>query len=165
MKATLIVETCFGNTARVAGAMADGLRKAGVGVAVTPVSEAAARVATDLLILAAPTHNMGMSSASSRAQAAHKGAEQVPEAGMREWIEAVQSIKGRVVTVSTMTGGRFTGSAAKAMQKALKRHGIRAERGEDFVVGGTPGPLADGELERARGWARGLGRRRGRASS
>lgn len=45
------------------------------------------------------------------------------------------------------------GSAAKSAAKALAAKGFsRVERGETFWVAGSPGPLKDGELERARVW-------------
>lgn len=158
MKASVIVESCFGNTLRIAHAVRDGLQEAGAQVELTEVTTAPAVLDADLVVLAAPTHNMGMSSAKTRAQAQEKGAEQVPSAGAREWIANVGSVTGTVVTTSTTTGGSFAGSAGKAMHKALRRKKIEVRRGEDFQVDGTPGPLADGELERAHLWGRSLAR-------
>jgi hypothetical protein len=47
-------------------------------------------------------------------------------------------------------------SAGKAIVKALKQRRVSARRGVDFQVMGTPGPLADGELDRAQEWGRTL---------
>jgi len=53
---------------------------------------------------------------------------------------------------------RFGGSAAGRAQKRLGRLGCRMLTGAtSFFVVGTPGPLADGELERARRWGEQLG--------
>jgi hypothetical protein len=53
---------------------------------------------------------------------------------------------------------RVPGSAARAAQKRLKKLGFRtAMPAESFYVNGTPGPLVDGELERARRWGALLG--------
>ncbi|MGO1590984.1 MAG: flavodoxin family protein [Ancrocorticia sp.] len=152
MKVSVIVESCFGNTMRVAQAIRSGLEEAGAKVTVMDVATAPVAPAGDLVVIAGPTHNMGMSSAKTRAQARQKGADHAPAIGVREWISTLQSVSGQVVTASTTTGGSVAGSAGKAMYKALKRKKIAARQGEDFRVNGTSGPLADGELARARAW-------------
>lgn len=154
-RAVVIVESCFGSTAAVARALADRLRAAGVEVELTEAATAPSRVAADLVLVGAPTHNLGLPTAGSRAQAASKGAgPAVP--GVREWIAGVERVDGRVLSFGTRTAGRFSGSAGKAIAKALARRGVDAVRGEDFVVTGLAGPLADGELDRAGQWAAGL---------
>ena len=87
--------------------------------------------------------------------ARHKGGISAA-AGVREWIDAVEVLDGRTVAFSTKVRGMFAGSAAKTIVKALKRRSIQAERGEDFTVAGTAGPIAAGELNRAREWGRAL---------
>jgi hypothetical protein len=50
------------------------------------------------------------------------------------------------------------GSAAKGAAKALESRGFRlADKPHSFYVVDTPGPLADGELDRARAWGTKLG--------
>ncbi len=62
-----------------------------------------------------------------------------------------------MVTFDTTTGGAWAGSAAKAAAKLLRRRGFGSpEQGPGFIVTGTPGPLRDGEEERARTWGAGL---------
>lgn len=160
MRAVLVVESCFGNTGRVAAAIATTLRERGTSVDVCEAATAPARLDADLIVVCAPTHNLGLPSASSRAQAVQRGAAQPSGPGIREWIDTVSTLTGRIVAIATTPGTRFSGSAAKAIVKRLARKGIRAERGPDFVVTGTRGPLGAGELERARDWA--LSRRRPR---
>lgn len=155
MRAVVVVESCFGCTAAVARAVADGLRSAGVLVEVTDAATAPPTLHADLVLVGAPTHNMGLPTAASRGQAVSKGAPRA-EAGVREWVDRVEALGGRVVAFSTKVESRFAGSAGKAIVKALKRQGVTAERGADFVVTGTAGPLAEGELARAEAWARGL---------
>jgi hypothetical protein len=158
MQALLVVESCFGCTLAVARAVADGLRDAGTAVEIVPAAQAPATVDADLVLVGAPTHNMGLPSSTSRASAAQKGA---PAAGngVREWLERWTPGGARVVSFDTGTGGFLAGSAAKAVVKALRRRGTPCERGESFTVSGTAGPLADGELERARAWGRSLAQR------
>jgi hypothetical protein len=50
-----------------------------------------------------------------------------------------------------------TGTASRAAAKRLRKLGFRlVARPESFVVEGVSGPLGEGELERARAWARTL---------
>lgn len=78
----------------------------------------------------------------------------------RGWIDATAGTSAtsgtRIIVVSTTTGGSMAGSAAKAAVKGLKKKRVTATRGEDFTVTDVPGPLAAGEKERARAWARTL---------
>ncbi|HEX5570699.1 MAG TPA: flavodoxin family protein [Ktedonobacterales bacterium] len=54
----------------------------------------------------------------------------------------------------------LTGSAAGVMAKRLRERGIEpAAEPTSFFVGGTEGPLLDGEVERAKAWAMGIARR------
>jgi flavorubredoxin len=153
MRAVVVIESCFGNTSRVAEAIIDGLRSSGAEVEVYAAGSAPRRLSADLVFVGAPTHNMGLPTGATRDQAIEKGAS-APAAGVREWIDAVDALHARVVTFSTTTGGMFSGSAGKAIVKGLKRRSIRAEHGADFTVNGTPGPVAGGELDRAREWGR-----------
>jgi flavodoxin len=161
MHAVVVIESCFGNTTKVAEAIIDGLRASGAEVHTYPAASAPRRLSADLLLVGAPTHNMGLPTSASRDQATKKGAT-APAAGVREWIESLEALDGRVVTFSTTTGGMLAGSAGKAIVKGLKRRRISAEHGADFTVNGTPGPMADGELDRARQWGRTLVAGRGR---
>lgn len=154
----IVVESCYGNTGRVADAIASGLSGVGAHVQVGPAETAAPAVAptVDLVLVGAPTHNAGLPTASTRAQTPTPG-----RLGVREWVAAAQIPAGaHVITFDTVTGGAFSGSAAKAAVKMLRRRRIGAERGESFRVSGREGPLADGELERARAWGEDLGRAR-----
>lgn len=156
MKAVIVVETCFGSTSSVAGAIAQGLRSTGAEVKTISAEAAPPQLSADLVLVGAPTHNLGLPSSETRRQAVQKGAATAPATGVREWIAGVQTLNGRVVTFSTTTGGMFAGSAGKAIVKALKQRRVSAERGVDFRVTDTPGPLAGGELDRAREWGRTL---------
>lgn len=154
MTALVLVESCFGNTAAIAREVADALGAALVAAADAP---AAVPADIDLLIVAAPTHNLGLPSAKSRALAAERGA-QAPVSGVREWIEAASPTGARTIAIDTsVASGRMLGTAAKAAHRALRRRGFRAaERGPSFTVAGTPAVLAEGELPRAREWASAL---------
>lgn len=157
MKITVITESCFGNTATVADALAGALRSAGHDVTAYAADDAPLDPEGELILLGAPTHNRGLPGAGSRSQAVSKGGS--GSAGVQEWIAASRpDATRRVITFTTRSPQRFAGSAAKAAVKALRRRGWRAaEEGEAFIVTGTAGPLREGELDRAADWARVLG--------
>lgn len=156
MPVLLVTESCFGNTAAVGTAIADGLRAAGTHVAVVSAEAAPAAPAQDLtlVLVGAPTHNRRLPSPHSRAQAAAKGAV-APERGVAEWLAALDPrLTAQIVTFDTIAPGPFAGSAAKDAAARLRRRGIAAERGESFLVAGTA--LRAGELDRATAWGRRL---------
>lgn len=75
MEVLVIFETMFGNTARVARAIADGFA-AGAHVTVTDVVDAPAEVPpqVDVVVVGGPTHVFSMSRASTRRDAVQRGA-------------------------------------------------------------------------------------------
>ena len=156
----VVVESCFGNTMELAQLVAAALggrdRVCVVGADTAPVL---LPPEVDLLLVGAPTHAFTLPTPSSRAQAAHKGAAPAAETGVREWAARLAVRPGlRVVTFDTSVRLRLSpGCAAKAARRLLRRRGFTdVERGPSFFVTGTPGPLADGEGERATQWGRQL---------
>ncbi len=160
MSVLIVVESMFGNTMAVARAVATGLSSGGTEVSVLRCAEAPQVIPAEvsLLLAGAPTHNLHLPTRSSRTQATGRGASQADAVGLAEWIGTVTPRSDlRVVTFDTTTGGAFAGSAAKAAAKLLRRRGFSTpEQGPGFVVTGTPGPLRDGEEDRARLWGAGL---------
>ncbi len=157
MKALIVYESLWGNTRRIAEAIADGL-----GGDTSLVSAATAPETLpediDLLVVGGPTHAFSMSRPQTRAEAAKEGAAAAPQ-GVREWLDALprRSTAPRLVTFDTKVGHtRLSGSAAKSAAKAARAHGLHAEESVDFFVTGKEGPLEDGELERATEWGRSL---------
>lgn len=156
MSVLIVVESLFGNTMVVARAVAAGLTSTGADVTVVRCVEAPATIpaGVSLLLVGAPTHNLHLPNRASRTQASERGAEQGDPIGLAEWIAtATPRADLRVATFDTTTGGAFAGSAAKAAAKLLRRRGFGTpEQGPGFVVTGTPGPLRDGEEDRAHAW-------------
>jgi len=148
MRALVVVESWFGNTAQIAEAIADGLREAGADVEVVTAASAPREPSADLVVVAAPTHNLGLPSPASRGKAVEGGGHG-DEAGVREWLERATPGGARLVTVDTLVAGLFSGSAAKAAQKLAQRKGWKAERGPSFIVTTTKGPLAADALQTA----------------
>ena len=158
MRALVVVESWFGNTAEIAEAIADGLREAGADVDVTTAASAPQEPIADLIVVAAPTHNLGLPTPASRAKAVDSGG-QGEDTGVREWLEQAKPSAARLTTVDTSVAGVFSGSAAKAAQKLARRKGWHADRGPTFLVTGTKGPLAADAIETAHALGRSLGTR------
>jgi len=161
MRSLVVYESWFGNTRRVAEEIAGGLAAEG-DVDVLSVDD---RVPTledvDLLVLGGPTHIHGLSSRRSREGALTQGAHGEPGIGARGFIERLPNgARGpRVAAFDTRAHKPvlLVGSAARGIARRLREHGYRlAADPESFFVEGTPGPLEEGELERAKEWGRTL---------
>lgn len=157
MKALIVIETCFGNTEQIADAIADGLHSRSVEVELVEAAEAPTHPqGFDLLLIGSPTHNMGLPTAATRQQARTKGG-RPGSTGISEWLTMLPRLNGqRVAAFATVTGGMFSGSAAKAIEKHLRKLGAVIVAREDFTVRGTEGPLSGGERERAAAWGASL---------
>jgi hypothetical protein len=157
-RAWVVHESIFGNTRRVAEAVADGLRTS-MDVDVQEVTGSPlVPESVDLLVVGGPTHAFGMSRPSTREDAAQRdGGSGVPAAtGLREWLEAL-TFGGRAPAAAAfdtkVNHPKLPGSAAKKAAKRLRKLGCAEAVGpETFWVVGAEGPLADGELDRARRW-------------
>ncbi len=167
MHAVVVFESMFGNTQRIAEAVSDGLAPHAK-VDVSEVGTAPTSLDDDvtLLVVGCPTQAWGMSRKNTR-QSAEKQAPQglvSKGIGVREWLASVT--KGSETVAAVAFDTRFhkprwvTGSAARSVQKRLRRLGFRVlAPAESFFVSGTTGPLLDGETERARNWGEKLGAR------
>ncbi|TQM78930.1 flavodoxin [Saccharothrix saharensis] len=162
-RALVVFESMFGNTEAVAEAVRAGLAE-GRQVDVVEVGEAPDVLPgdVDLLVVGAPTHAFGLSRASTRESAADQATGELVSRGrgVREWLDALAPADRPVSAVAFDTRvkvGWLPGSAAKAIAKRLRRLRFAAAGAPmSFYVGGTPGPLSDGEIDRARTWAKGI---------
>jgi predicted phosphoribosyltransferase len=163
MKALVVYESMFGNTEQIARAIADGLGES-LEVQLVEVSDAPAVPDSDVALIVAggPTHAFSMSRTNTRADAISRGArEGEREFGLREWMAALPAGEhtGKIATFDTkIESMRWApGSAAKGAAKAARHHGYdSAAKAESFYVRDVDGPLVEGELDRARAWARQL---------
>jgi flavodoxin len=161
MHAVVIFESIWGNTEQLARAVAAGIGdRTDVIDAVT--APAALDQDVDLLVVGGPTHAFSMSTETTRKAARDQGATQIPSRGIREWIEALSS-PGRAIPVATfdtrVVSPRLPGSAAKKAMKRLVALGYQpVAKPETFGVHGYSGPVADGDLDRARQWGSELAR-------
>ena len=160
-RALIIVESCFGNTRAIADSVAAGLIDGGVDAQVVDVDEAPSCLPADLdlLILGAPTHNRGLPTAASQAKAREQAGSGEASPGIGEWLEttAIPDFTDAAAFDTVVSKGWLSGSAAKAIAKALQRHqGRRTSSVRSFVVTASKGPLAGGEETDAHNWGREL---------
>jgi hypothetical protein len=155
----------FGNTERVARAVADGLEAAGVPTRVVEVSAAPADLppSVDLLVVGAPTHAFSLSRPGTRADAVRQGADATRAAiGLRDWLESArptndQSVNVAVFDTRVSKVRRLPAAAGPSATRLAKRRKLGAvDRPMAFLVEDVQGPLLDGELDRASSWGRSL---------
>ncbi|HEY6962683.1 MAG TPA: hypothetical protein VI408_12395 [Gaiellaceae bacterium] len=156
MSSAVVYESSFGNTRRVAEQVAETIGATYLlSVDETPPDLSG----LDLLVIGGPTHVHGMSRESTRKAAIDQGATALAGIGVRGWLDRMPRVDGlRAAAFDTRADkpALVTGSAARGIAKALKRHGCTVVSSASFLVTGTAGDLADGEAERAAGWAREL---------
>jgi hypothetical protein len=156
MKAVVVYESLWGNTARIARAIAEG-----IGPEARALSTAEATAATitgaDLIVAGAPVLGFKLPSEKMRESIrANPGKAPAPpdlsHPAMRAWLDALPAGQGASAAFDTQVRGPF-GNAAPAIAEALEHAGYRAvAKPAGFIVAGRFGPLRDGEVERAREW-------------
>jgi flavodoxin I len=142
MKTLIIYDSVHGNTAKIAQTIGDALAGE-VSVLRAGGSEGPAELKTvDLLIVGSPTHGGWFTEA------------------IKGWLDQVPAtaLQGtRVAAFDTRTPtrlGRIFGYAAPRIADRLeKKGGTLLAPPEGFFVKGIKGPLKEGELKRAAGWA------------
>lgn len=158
MHAMVVYETVWGNTEELAREIAAGIGADTVDIVDAASAPPAIENDVDLLVVGGPTHAFSMSTASTRESARQQGATRIPASGIREWIERLSTPTSSVPVATFDTrvvSPRLPGSAAKKAMRKLVALGFRpAAKPESFGVHGYSGPVADGELERARQWGR-----------
>ena len=162
MKAVVVYESHWGNTAAIARAVAEGIAE---GTPALSTSEAGAEAlagvelivaGSPLLGFALPSETMvkGLSAETSR------GAPPVDltHPPMRVWLDALPSAHGCAAAFETRIWWS-PGSAAKAILRKLDERGYhQLAAARPFIVTGKYGPLREGEIEAARAWGAELAR-------
>lgn len=138
MKALVVYDSKFGNTEKVAKAIAGAIGKSAKALHVGKASPAGIE-GIDVLIVGSPTQAWSQTKA------------------IQQFIKSLSlsnvSVAGFDTRFKKMS--LLTGSAAKGISKNLqKAGGTLAAEPESFFVAGTEGPLLDGEIERAKAWAK-----------
>jgi len=144
MKALIVYDSVYGNTEKIARAVAEAITPAGeVKVLQTGEANPSELESLDLLIVGSPTHGGR------------------PTPAVQDFLNKVtqQSLKGiKVAAFDTRATSKFAkifGNAAGRIAGHLtKKGGVLIASPEGFFVTGTKGPLKEGELERAAAWAK-----------
>ncbi|MGH2717026.1 MAG: flavodoxin family protein [Actinomycetota bacterium] len=157
MRALIIVESVFGNTKRIGAAIAAGMAPVVVSDVVgvdAPIDLAD----VDLVIVGGPTYDHGLSGPFSRKAAkGQAGIHPVNlSVGLREFLDSVGDGGGRAAAAFDTRFSKpkwLTGSAATQASRRLRRIGFSVvSEPKSFFVEAMRGPLAEGELDRARAW-------------
>lgn len=161
MKALVVYESLFGNTAAVAKAVAEGIG-AGTPAVTTDAVPDKLLAEADLVVAGAPVIGFSLASDGTLANVANTeaGAPTPPDAShpsMRSWLERLPATTRAVGAAFETRIWWSPRGATGDIEDRLRRAGYRtlAKAGK-FVVKDKYGPLREGELDRAREWGRSL---------
>jgi len=146
MKALVVYDSVYGNTEKIARAIAEAITPSGEVKLLRAGEMSTSELASlDLLIVGSPVH----------------GGRPMPS--VQDFLSkmAQQSLKDiKVAAFDTRATSKFAkifGNAAGRIAGQLtKKDGVLIVPPEGFFVTGTKGPLKEGELERAAAWAKGI---------
>jgi len=141
MKVLIVYDSQFGNTEKVAKAIAVALgSKEDIHVLRVNTVKAEDMKGLDILIVGSPIHAWG------------------PTKSIKSFMKSLRPeiLSGvRAAAFDTGYPSRMAGSAAKSIEKALSKAGCSiVVPARKFIVTGNKGPLADGELDNAAAWAK-----------
>jgi flavodoxin len=154
MKALIVYDSVYGNTEKIARAIAGALAPSGEVNVVRPGRVNASELEpVDLLIVGSPTHG-GRPTKAIQEFLSKIPANALKNVGVTSFDTRFQA-KDKGVGIRILVG--VFGYAAGRIADSLKgKGGYLAAMPEGFIVEGNEGPLKQGELERAAGWARGI---------
>jgi hypothetical protein len=156
MKAVVVYESYWGNTASVARAIAEGL---GPDARAMSTAEAAGEALADanLIVAGSPIIAFRLPTEKTRKDMAAKPGKapsppDLSHPAMRTWLEALPKGKGRAAAFET--GFKLSpGGSAGAILKLLESRGyLPVAKKQRFLVKGSFGPIREGELDRAKAW-------------
>jgi hypothetical protein len=156
MKAVVVYESLWGNTAAVAGAVAEGI---GSGTRVLSTAEAApaALAGADLIVAGAPVLGFRMPQdamlQSIRLNAArYQRQPDLSQPAMGAWLSRLPAGRGFSAAFETRIWWSPGGSIG-GIESGLRHAGYPPLlKGRRFIVTGAEGPLKAGELENAKAW-------------
>lgn len=155
MKAIVVYESHWGNTAAVARAIAEGLAHGAQALA-TDEATGSAMDGVDLIVCGAPVIAFSLAGGNARKQiAGDTKAPTPPDIShplLREWLDALPHGAGSAAAFETRIWWSPRGATGTIESKLRKAGYAKVAKGERFIVAGSYGPMKDGELERARAW-------------
>ena len=156
MKAVVVYESLWGNTAAIARAIAEGI---GPGAQALSTAEAVGAAITDadLVVVGAPVLGFNLPDEKMRGNIRGNPFRTSPPPNLthpsvRSWLSDLPKENGRSAAFETRLWWS-PGGATAAINRGLEEAGyIPLVKGQRFIVTGKYGPLRKGELERARLW-------------
>jgi hypothetical protein len=173
MKAVVVYESLWGNTAAIARAIAEGL---GAGACALSTAEATAEAVSgaDLIVAGAPVHALSLPTDASResTRSGELGPDKAPpdlsHPAMRTWLAGLAHGNGRAAAFDTRVQAWYGRGAAPLILRGLEHARYRRlTETRGFYVTGHPivptasGVLRPGEVDRAREWGAQLARMMG----
>jgi hypothetical protein len=160
MKALVVYESLWGNTAAIARAIAEGI---GPDAQALPTDTVPAeRVAdADLIVAGAPVLGFSlptdqMRDSVARSEANAPSPPDLSHPSLRSWLDSLPRGHGRAAAFETRIWWSPRGATGD-IERRLERAGYHpVAKANKFVVTGKYGPLREGELERARRWGQEL---------
>jgi flavorubredoxin len=156
MKAVIVYESLWGNTAAIARAIAEGLGPGAQALSTAQASSAAIS-GVDFIVAGAPVLGFRLPSDKmlkmiGETPGKNPVAPDLSHPSMRAWLDALPKGSGRSAAFETRIWWSPGGATAEIVRR-LERAGYRSvAKARRFIVKGKSGPLRDGELERARLW-------------
>jgi hypothetical protein len=156
IKAVVVYESHWGNTAAIARAIGEGL---GPDTRVVTTDQATPEVISgaDLLVVGAPLLAFSLPTEQMRQglPASQRKAPTPPDIShpsLRSWLEGLPPGHGRSAAFETRLWWS-PGSATSRITRGLERAGYPAiDKPHRFIVKGAYGPLREGEIDKARQW-------------
>jgi len=156
MKAVVVYESLWGNTAAIARAIAEGI---GPGAQALSTAEAVGEAITDadMIVVGAPVLGFNLPDEKMRENIRSNPFRTSPPPNLthpsvRSWLAALPKGNGRSAAFETRLWWS-PGGATPAINRGLEVVGyIPLVKAQRFIVTGKYGPLRNGELERARLW-------------
>jgi hypothetical protein len=159
MKAVVVYESYWGNTAAVARAIAEGLGPDALAMATDEAVEDAL-VGVSLIVAGSPIIAFSLPNEKMRGDMAAKPDKKAPSPPdlshplLRTWLEGLPQAGGGARAAAFETGFKLSpgGSAGKIL-KMLEAKGYQlVGKKQRFLVKGSFGPVKEGELDRAKAW-------------
>jgi flavorubredoxin len=156
MKAIVVYESLWGNTAAVARAIAEGIGADTPAVTTDAVSGEMIADA-DLIVAGAPVLAFSLPTDAIRDNVAKTEADaptppDLAHPSMRSWLESLPAGSGRCAAFETRIWWSPRGATGD-IERRLEHAGYRVvAKAHKFVVNDKYGPLREGELERASQW-------------
>jgi hypothetical protein len=159
MEAIVVYESVWGNTGRIAHAIADGIGEE-ARVYLTDGVPPERLAAADLIVAGSPVFAFSLPTDMMREQILRSETEgprpDLSHPTLRSWLDRLPEGHGLCAAFETRIWWSPRG-ATGTIEKKLARAGYRRlAKGERFIVQDRYGPLREGELERARDWGRTL---------